>query len=206
MRKLIAVAALLAATALPSTASAQIFAGARLGYGFPLGDVWQDAALKDMLKAQVPVTIDLGLKLGRALAVGAYASYGFGLLSKDSKDYCDAANLDCSATVIRVGVQANLHAANSERTEFWGGVTAGYSRLGTKEGGDEFILTGFEGGLQGGMDFISSPSLRIGPFASVTAGQYTKWDDGSQSGDVADFADTTVHGWIQIGVRGLFGS
>lgn len=206
MRKIIAVAALLVATLVPSAASAQFFVGARLGYGMPWGEIWDGADLKDGVKSQIPIQLDAGLKLGQALALGAYASYGFAQISDDEKDFCDAFNIDCSASTVRVGVQANLHAANSETTEFWGGVTLGYTRLTLTEDNDDLALTGFEGGLQGGFDFLASPNVRVGPFASLTVGRFTKWDDGTNDGDIEDFADTTFHGWFQIGIRGMFGT
>lgn len=210
MRKLVAVAALIVAFAIPTAASAQIFIGARLGYGFPWGkliDAPGPNDVKDLARGQVPIQLDLGLKLGKALAIGAYASYGFVLLDKDLKDACDAADQDCSAATLRFGAQANLHAENSPTTEFWGGVSLGYTQLKQQDTiVDEYTLSGFEGGLQGGFDFLLSPSFRFGPFASLTVAQFTKWDDGTNDGDVEDFADTAMHGWFQVGVRGMWGN
>lgn len=202
MRKLVAVAALIVAFAVPTAASAQIFIGARLGYGFPWGETLDGTDLKDSARGQVPIQLDLGLKLGRALALGAYASYGFVLLDKDFED----AYPDGSAATLRFGAQANLHAANTETTEFWGGVSLGYTQMKSKDiGVDEYTLSGFEGGLQGGFDFLLSPSVRFGPFASLTVAQFTKWDDGTNDGDIEDFADTAMHGWFQVGIRAMWG-
>lgn len=207
MRKLVAVAALIVAFAIPTAASAQIFIGARLGVGFPWGKIVDEPGandLKDLAKAQVPVQLDLGLKLGKALALGAYASYGFVMLDDDLKDACDAANWDCRAATLRFGVQANLHAENSATTEFWGGVTLGYTQVKYEEIlVDEYTLSGFEGGLQGGFDFLASPAFRFGPFASLTVGQFNKWDDGTNDGEVDN---TAMHGWFQIGIRGMWGN
>lgn len=205
MRKLVAVAALIVAFAIPTAASAQIFIGARLGYGFPWGEMWDGADVKDFARAQVPIQLDLGLKLGKALALGAYASYGFVMLDEDVDD----ANPDASVATLRFGVQANLHAANSETTEFWGGVSLGYTQLkATDLSGliDEASYTGFEGGLQGGFDFLLSPSARIGPFASLTVGQFSKYDYGTTDGDIEDWTDTAMHGWFQVGIRGMWGN
>lgn len=206
MRKIIAVAALLVATLVPSAASAQFFVGARLGYGMPWGEVWDTNDLKDGVKSQIPIQLDLGLKLGQALALGVYGSYGFVQLSDDRQDSCDLSNFDCSASTLRVGAQANLHAANSGNTEFWGGVTLGYTRLTYSIESNDTAFTGFEGGLQGGFDFLPTPNFRVGPFASLTVGRFTKWDDGTNDGDIDTFADTTFHGWFQIGIRGMFGT
>jgi len=202
MRKLVALAALLVAAAVPSAASAQFFVGARLGYSIPWGDAVKDSPMKDGIKAEIPIQIDAGLKLGKALAVGVYGSYAIGMLASDITDGCDAASIDCSANEIRFGVQANLHAANTPNSEFWGGVAVGYAKLTQKIDTFEAGITGFEAALQGGLDYLASPSFRIGPYASLSAGQYSKYT-GDLDGDVADKA---IHGFITIGLRGMFGN
>lgn len=205
MRQLVAIAALIFATAVPSVASAQLFLGARLGYGFPWGEVMDGDDLKDTAKGQVPIQVDFGLKLGKALALGVYGSYGFVLLGDDFKD----AHSDARASTMRFGVQANLHAENSANTEFWGGVSLGYTRLKATDmtgAPDEAAFTGFEGGLQGGFDFLTAPSFRVGPFASLTVARFTKYDFGSVDGDIDDLGDTAFHGWFQIGLRGMWGT
>jgi len=207
MRKLITVAALLLAAALPSAASAQFFVGARLGYGFPWGDAQKDQKLKDQIKGEVPIQVDAGLKLGQALAVGVYGSYAVAMLSNDRKDACDAANVTCKGNELRLGAQVNLHAANTPNSEFWGGVAVGWMRgnftlpVGPGATADVFS-TGFEGAIQGGLDYLLNPSFRIGPFASISVGQFTKY--GGDLGD-GDITDKTFHGFFTIGLRGMFG-
>jgi hypothetical protein len=206
MRKLVTLAALLVASSIPSAASAQFFAGARLGLGIPWGDAEKDAPMKDVIKAEIPIQVDVGLKLGQALAVGVYAGYALGMLSNDAKDACDAFNVSCSSRQLRFGAQVNLHAANTPATEFWGGVALGYAKLTNTiaSGGVSFdaSVTGYEATLQGGFDFLASSSVRAGPFASVSIGQFTKYDNDLGSGTIAD---KTMHGYFTIGVRGMFG-
>src|SRR5512138_1375823 len=175
MRKLAVLAALLSAVAVPTAAPAQVFVGVRAGYALPWGDVMTGWPVKDSFKSQIPLTLDLGLKLGPALAVGAYASYAIVQPSSNWKSDCDATGSDCSAADMRLGVQLNLHAANSETSEFWGGVAVGYEEVRAKDSLGlipEITFKGYDATLQGGLDFLASPSLRIGPFASVTVGQF----------------------------------
>jgi hypothetical protein len=205
MRKLVALAALLVAATLPTAASAQFFVGARLGYAIPWGDVEKSAPLKDVVKSGIPLQLDLGLKLGKALAVGVYGGYAF----LQQKTDCTSP-ASCSTTDLRFGAQANLHAANTEKTEFWGGVALGYEKINTHVSGGgssaDFYDTGYEAALQGGLDYLASPSFRVGPFASLSVGQYTKTGaKGGGSTVSGDITDKTFHGFITIGLRGMFG-
>jgi hypothetical protein len=202
MRKLLTVAALLVATAVPSVASAQIFLGVRAGYAIPWGEMEKDWDVKDSLKSEIPLQLDLGLKLGKALAVGAYASYAFARPSTDWQDSCDATNADCSAAALRVGAQLALHAANTETTEFWGGLAVGYEQIKFKDSSlsDDITFKGYDATLQGGFDFMMSSDFRIGPFAAVTVGQFSKIKGATE----VDITDKAFHGWLQIGLRGFF--
>jgi hypothetical protein len=203
MRKLTALAALLVAVALPSAASAQIFLGARLGYAVPWGDAMKDWAVDESIKSQIPVTIDLGLKLGKALSFGAYAAYGFAQPSEGRQDDCDVSNSTCSAASLRVGAQVSLHAANTGATELWGGVGFGYEELRTEDSKGlipELTFKGYDATLQGGLDFLVSPSLRIGPFVSATVGRFSKTETTAE----VDIANKELHGWLQAGLRGFF--
>lgn len=203
MRKLAALAALLVAVALPSTASGQIFLGARLGYAVPWGDVMKDWAVDRSVRSQIPVTIDLGLKLGKALSVGAYAAYGFAQPSRGWQDDCDLSNSSCSAADLRVGAQVSLHATNTEATELWGGVGFGYEELRTEDSKGlipELTFKGYDATLQGGLDFLVSPSLQIGPFVSATVGRFTRTVTATE----AEITDKELHGWLQAGLRGFF--
>jgi hypothetical protein len=207
MRKLVTVAALLVATAVPAAASAQVYLGARLGYALPWGDYFKDAKIKDGINSQIPITLDLGLKLGKALDVGAYASYGFGRLSTSAKDDCDATGSTCSASTLRVGAQLNLHAENTATTDFWGGIAVGYEQIRVKDSKaliDDSTVKGFDATLQGGFDFLASQNLRIGPFVSVSIGQFTKLKTPGDEVKISDFTDTAFHGWFQLGVRGFY--
>jgi hypothetical protein len=205
MRKFVTLAALLVASSIPSAASAQFFLGARLGYGIPWGDIETSWPVKDSLKSQIPIQVDAGLKLGQALAIGGYAGIGIGQPSNGWQDDCDFYNSTCSATDFRFGAQVNLHAANTETTEFWGGVGLGYEQLRFKDSKGlitQLTFKGVEATLQGGFDFLLSPSFRFGPFASLSVGQFTNWATKTDSGKITD---KELHGFLTIGVRGMFG-
>jgi hypothetical protein len=206
MTKRLTIAALLLTAVVPSTASAGVFVGLRAGYALPFGDVEGGAPLADQYEAMIPITLDLGLKLGKALAVGAYGGFGIGRLAGTNDCAATAGATGCRASQLRGGVQLNLHASNSEKSEFWGGVAAGFTQLwdtGTPGTGDLDVKTfGLEASLQGGLDLVASPSFRIGLYAAATAGQFTQTNDGITRTEIADKA---FHFWLQAGVRGLYG-
>jgi len=205
MRKPIAVAALLAAAVLPAPASARIFVGLRAGWALPFGDLLTGRPLKDSVRSQVPVTLDLGLLIGDALEVGAYAAYGYVQPSRSWQETCDASGSDCTAAQLRIGGQANLLAASSARTHFWGGVAAGYQELRLEDSlGPVPAVTwkGFDASLQGGLDFLAAGGLRVGPYVSLTIGQFNKAETSSEM----NVGGKTLHGWLQVGLRGLFGT
>lgn len=204
MRRLVGLAALIIVATVPAVGSAQVFVGLRAAYALPWGDAMTTWKMKDTAKSEIPVQLDLGLKLGPALAVGAYAAYGVVQPSSSWKSNCDATGSKCSAADVRLGVQVNLHAVNSETTEFWGGIAAGYEELRVKNTlgmvPPEATFKGYDATIQGGIDFLTSPTFRIGPFASATAGQFTRLKGTTEF----DITGKELHGWLQLGLRGMF--
>jgi hypothetical protein len=202
MRKVVALAALSVAVSLPSAASAQIFLGARLGYALPWGDLMKSWPVTETVRSQVPIQLDLGLGLGPALAIGAYAAYGFAQPSKGWSDDCDAANSTCSAGTLRVGAELSLHSAGARSAGLWGGVALGYEELRTKDSKGlvpELSFKGYDATLEGGFDFPVSSGLRLGPYVSASAGRFGKLKSPLE----VDIASKELHGWLQLGLRGF---
>lgn len=201
----VAAAAALVAAAVPSTPAAQIFLGVRAGYAVPRGDASSGSSLADQLAGQIPITLDLGLSLTDAITVGAYAAYGIGLLPAARQRSCDDAGLSCAAADLRLGAQANVRVAGPRRLSPWLGLTVGYEELRTltRGGGlpsDTWSLQGYDAGAQAGLDLLLSPTLRIGPFVSGTIGRFRWVSDGAET----DLRDPRLHGWLQVGLRGMF--
>ncbi|HSN16272.1 MAG TPA: hypothetical protein VLT61_16685 [Anaeromyxobacteraceae bacterium] len=203
MRKVVALAALSVAVSLPSAAAAQIFVGARLGYAVPWGDLMKSWPVTDTVRSQVPVQLDLGLGVGKALAIGAYASYGVGQPAKGWKADCDASDSTCSAGALRIGAQLSLHAAGAGNAGLWGGVAFGYEELRTKDSKGlipELAFKGYDATLEGGLDLPVSSGLRLGPYVSASAGQFSKVKSAGES----EIPTKELHGWIQLGLRGFY--
>jgi hypothetical protein len=196
MSKLFA-AALALALAAPASA-AEPFLGARIGFGLPFGDIAEANDVRDVTSSVVPLQVDAGLRLGRPFSLGAYLSYGFGLLGDETDRACGAT--DCSARIFRIGLQAAIHSDIGSGRDVWGGVLFGWERLGL-DAPTDVTASGPELGIQGGFDFTGN-GTGFGPFVSLTFGEFSSLELG---GDDAPIGDEKVHGTLLLGVRGYFG-
>jgi len=213
MRKLSILGVVLGALLVPAAASAQLTLGGRLGYAIAGGDAVKDGKMTDLVKGAIPIQVDVGYNLTKELNVGAFVSYGFGMLASDFKDFCDAfPGVDCSAHNLRLGLQGTF-AFEDLNPQFvpWLGFGFGYewSTLKVEGGGETSTITykGFElANLQLGADFKASPQLRFGPFVSYSFGKFSSGtvdpDPDNESGDIKDKG---THTYLTIGVRGQFG-
>lgn len=213
MRKLmtLTVAALLLA---PAASRAQVALGARLGYAFGMGDVAGDSGgslqMSDWTKSQVPLQVEALFKATPQLAIGPYFSYGWAQAGGDLKDgVCDAPGIDCSARIMRLGVEAIYTVPQQGQFVPWFGAGLGYewSKVHAEGGGlsGDADFSGLEFlNLQGGGDFKVSPTFRVGPFVQLSFVQYSNADWSGDFGDLNDIPSKKVHEWFQIGVRGSF--
>lgn len=179
--------------------------GLRLGFGFPFGEVIKRADLSDALLGQVPIWVDLGYQFSPRFMLGGYFSYGFGILASKRSDACDAANADCSASVIRLGVQGQYAFSPGQSMNPWVGAGLGYEWFNAYADDDSAQVHGWEPMVQGGLDFGGdTPGSTIGPFVAVTFTTYSKAKTEVGSATTSgDLQNTAMHNWIFVGVRGL---
>jgi hypothetical protein len=199
----------------------------RTGFGFPLGryaDVrnlagFRDAdvnALGDDTYGVVPIWIDAGYWIDPHLLIGAYFMYGLVLPKTASAGDplgggCPE-GLDCFAFGLRFGVQAQYRFAPGSATSPWLGLAVGYEWISSHIEG-ELFSTRFEAAtthsgpdllqLQGGLDFALTDLLALGPFAAVSAMQFTSCSltlAGEES--ECEVEDGAWHGWLVFGLRG----
>lgn len=187
MRKLLLAVAAMAMVAVPVVSNAQLQLGARLGYGFTTGEVVAGADLADGVKALIPVQVELNYKLMKNLALGGYFSYAFGMLGDAESDFCDLNGIDCSASGMRLGIQAIYDFSPGASFDPWVGLGIGYEWLNLSEGALDMTLTGWEfATLQVGADWEISKGFGVGPFLSWGFGQYSSMDLGGLSADITD--------------------
>lgn len=175
--------------------------GLRVGYGLPMGEASKDNKMSDAVSGMIPIWLDLGYMVTPNIMVGLYAQYGLIMLDSKIKDACD----DCSASDIRIGLQAQYHLSPGESLNPWFGLGIGYEMFNLKtpsptgSGSVDANATGFEfANLQAGADFKVGDSMGVGPFASFSIGQYSKVEGN-------DIPEKSMHQWLVLGVKGTFG-
>jgi hypothetical protein len=205
MRKL-APSLLLAILFVPSLAAAQLSLGPRTGFAFPLGEVRDGEPLSDHFTGQIPFQIDVGYRITPALTIGGYVSVAPGVASREFKRACDAEGADCTMSGLRYGLQLDYRFIGVSPSP-WIGAGIGWERVRlTREvvDGDsmEYQLKGTEFlNLQGGVEWKTGRLFSIGPFAMLSVGRYSRV---SLDGETDEIEDETMHGWLQLGVRGRF--
>jgi len=179
--------------------------GARLGYALPMGNADADSKLSDGISGAIPIVLEAGYRINPNLTVGALFQYGIARI-KDSTT-CNTSGVDCSGSVMRLGVEAIYNLNLASPLSPWVGVGTGYEWFGTSvsAGGQSASVTakGFEFvTLHAGGDYRLAPNFALGPFLSFSVGQYGSVSTPNGGGDITDKG---IHEWIQLGVRGRFG-
>ena len=194
-------------------------AGLRSGYLLPFGKMTGDSDddLDDGVSGAIPIWVDLGYRVIPPLFVGAYGQYGFGFVGGQLGDLCDANDeVSCTASTIRIGLQAHYHPIPDSLPNPWVGLGFGYEWLsvGAEGNGGSATLTahGFEfASFQAGLDFKLTDNFYLGPALSFSLGQY-----GDASGDCSGSAtaacasaptsipNKALHEWLMLAVRGAY--
>jgi hypothetical protein len=164
-------------------------------------------AMSDLYSGALPVLGSVAWRFTPHLAVGAYGQYGLAFLASDAKDtFTDGTGRD-----LRVGLEASWAFDASGSVTPWIGLAAGWEWAQILWSvGDTDVTTTFagpDGTLRGGADWRFSDALSVGPFASLSIGQFRSME--SEGGGVSATHDLPssereLHGWFQIGVRGRF--
>jgi hypothetical protein len=200
MRRLFPFLVLLAVAApAASLADGGIVLNARAGVAKPFGDLEKDSPMSDLVAWEFPLQADLQFRVMRPLSVGAYVKYGPTTLGSKMKDACSG--MSCKLNDIGFGAIAEWRLSGRLEGGPWVGAFFGYDMLkgDLSEGSLSATasITGFEGGANLGMDFELG-GLTLGPYAGLSAGQFTKADIGA--GNVS-ITDKTLHYWFQVGLR-----
>ena len=125
-------------------------------------------------------------------------------------NWCDRAGVTCSVSDIRLGIDAHFHLNPGASFDPWLGVGAGYEwlALSVSNGGQNGSLTtsGFEYlNVQLGGDIGVARDLAVGPFVSLSAGEYRSETMNGVTGTIAqDITDQSFHEWLLFGVRAVY--
>jgi hypothetical protein len=192
----------------PKAEGGKVFLGVRTGYSLPFGAVQSGTAMKDDFNGHIPIWLDVGYKLTPNFMAGVYGEYGFGLIHGCPQ------GLDCSGQVIRFGLQVHGQFLPGESVNPWVGFGMGYefmnvSMSGTVAGVSAKASAWADGieyaNLQGGADFTLASGVGVGPFLSLSLGQYQDCF-GKINGHSAkcELGPLRLHEWLTLGVRGAF--
>jgi hypothetical protein len=213
-------ALLSAAPALAADSGFEI--GLRTGYAWSAGKLGAppngtDSDLGDYVSGQLPFWLDAGYRFSPNLYLGGYFQYGFGFVNDDRRDLCRNANVDCSASDVRLGILGRYHFAPQWQLSPWFGFGLGYewgafalhqSIIGSSD--TDSSWSGFEiANLQVGADYLVASRIALAPFISVSFGQYQSSKTTTKTGTTStttedDLASKSIHEWILIGVRAAF--
>jgi opacity protein-like surface antigen len=178
--------------------------GFRLGFAIPAGNAGD---LTDEMSGMIPLVVDAGYHLKQNFYLGLSFQYAFGLFSTD---YCSESGASCSASDSRLDLNLHYRLSPGQECDPWVGIGIGYEWLTlndvvSSESGHR-TASGFEfANLQIGGDFQVAPTVGIGPFLSISFGQYQALSV-KGSGYLSDMTVTSseIHQWITIGVRGIY--
>jgi hypothetical protein len=210
MRKLTILGVALSAF-LPVAAEARVSLGVRLGYAMAGGDAVKDGQMTDVIDGAIPIQLDLGYMVMPDLTIGAFFSYGFGRLGSEISDECDAFDLDCSASNMRLGVRGQYDFSTVSPTFVpWLGLGVGYEWANLEQSdGTDTLKLGFKGwewvSLEVGGDYKLSPMARAGIFVAYSFGQYSSATlDLNGDSQTEDITDKGTHTYLTFGLRGQF--
>ncbi len=197
MRTLLAALLLLAA---PGAASAGPSLGLRLGYDVSSGHAAKGTPMSEVANAAIPIQLDALWRFGPSFSLGAYYSFGFGLLSKSVADACDAAGASCSAWMMRTGVEAQW--AFADVAKWWApwigagiGYEWAYDHVSLNGQSARQDVSGWELlNLEGGADAKIGAHLWLGPYLALRYGRYSSLDG-------YGIVNTAWHRWYGLGLR-----
>ena len=186
----------------------------RVGYGIPFGKISaSEGNLHNAIHQQLSLALELGWRVMPKLFMGLSGQYGFGIHAIRFDALCAISDdSNCSATDVRVSVEAQYHPMPGQKLDPWIGFGVGYEwfTLSLNDTGAEGSTTfsGFElAKLQGGLDVALTPYFRIGPFVSFSLSEFSDISIscsgpfngcGAQQGSIAS---RSLHEWLLFGVR-----
>jgi hypothetical protein len=188
---------------------------ADVGYAIVFGDADKlsdgtGEAMSDVVSSgHIPLVLGVGYRVGPMFSFGGIFQYGFAQLASS---VCPS-GVSCSASDIRIGIEARVHFLADQPFSPWvsGGFGYEWFNIDMSNGSASANATfqGFELlNLEAGGDFRVSPSFTLGPFIGLRLQQWDSMSGKNSSGtnvsqDIPS-GNQAIHGWVAFGVRGVF--
>jgi len=180
----------------------------------PIGDATGSASdnLGDTFGAQLPLFLDVGVQPIPRLFVGAFAGLGVGGAGGDTSRSCGDLSASCIGRSARAGAEVHWHFRKRDITHAWVGYGLGYEWarmiMSAAPGTQVVSYRGPEyAHLMFGIDFQSKPDdlARIGILVDYSIGSYTNMKVKSWTSPTLeiDSFETSTHGWLMLGLRGV---
>jgi hypothetical protein len=186
-----------------------VFSG-RVGFGVPHGDFAGAGfanpvlALGDTVDFKIPIWLELGYRFSPTI----WGTLFLELAPASVRSSACATSFDCSASDVRLGIEVQVHLRPRQQLDPWLGVGFGAEFLNVKKTGPAPTLEQRYSGwevplLEGGLDVALAPRFSLGPYGSLSFGQYTGYrrTDAGVVTTSEDIGDQAWHGWFQIGVK-----
>lgn len=185
-----------------------VYGAIGIGGTFFGGESFDGVEMDDEFKPQAHLSLEGGIRLSPALALGVYMDLGAGDVSREVRDaFCDGTGLECTGTTGRFGFLLRHTWNHSQPTSQWLSLGTGWE-FGSVTTDDTFdadlyTYTGREYlRLGGGIDFRSNAVLGVGFYGSVSWGEY---DDVDYNLDRVVPPTTrlgdALHSTVQVGLR-----
>lgn len=184
-----------------------VILGLRAGYGVPFGEVEQDSeAVREVVDAKVPLWLELGYRFNRRVQGMLFFELAPASVSSER---CAAGG--CDAYHFRFGVAVQLHLAPGARLDPWVGAGVGMEVLRAEiDDPDatpvrrELTWAGLELTVaEAGLDVRISRRFTLGPYLSVSLGEFTSRSERPEGGSSArdPIDEREEHGWVQAGLK-----
>jgi hypothetical protein len=185
----------------------------RTGLALPFGEVDGSGGnnLDGYAGSAIPIGISGGVRIDQTLFFGARFQYAFPQM-KNPAGSCE--NVSCDGSGVQVGLEGSYRFTPDAKFAPWVGLGGGYewwrADYFTQNAGLGGTVRGFQGFVHGGGDVRVGPQLVVGPFAEVSFGRFDHSTGRVRVGNTtnetpSDIADTALHTWVTLGVRGAFG-
>ena len=156
--------------------------------------------------------LEVGYRLNANFTVAALFQYGFAQINSGGPIDCSGTpGIDCSASIMRLGIEAIYNLNLAAPLTPWVGIGTGYEWFSySVSGGGQSGSVGARGfefvTLHAGGDYFAAPNFAIGPFLSFSLAQYANVSGEAPGMSIdMEITDKSMHQWLQMGVRGRFG-
>ncbi len=181
--------------------------GVRGGWALPGGDIERGKPLKELADAELPLWLELGYRFNGHVRAAFY----FELAPATLTAGCPV-GAACSSFDGRFGLGLQVHPWPRSWLDPWFGAGFGVEQLQatTPRPGEAFASElswfGLEVPVEAGLDLQVSDLFTLGPYATVSFGQFTsasvKPPGGATTSDPVQ--DRATHGWAQVGLKATF--